>query len=181
MSDPISRASGDVITFPIEPLRRMMVMNLALYCAATGMALWLWLAGDGTVWLICVALGAAALLHTGVSVVRRPWLARMTPDAVEVTSLYGRVTRLPWDALVAQSMDLSQRFGVVFAAPEAGVTKERFGIASLRMMGAAAAALFHGELERPRPKLEQRLTATAEAMAAGAMAGRGAGATKGIQ
>ncbi|SEL31769.1 hypothetical protein [Roseovarius nanhaiticus] len=151
--------------FPIAPRRRAaMMFNIVAYSVAAGMALWLWQDGGSVGWAFFGALCASGAIFTAVSLLRRRWVARMTPDAVEVTGNLGKVQSFAWEDLIAHTIDPANRVGVLFAVPAQVGKAERFGIVSLRVMGADAAARFHAALMARRPGLEKRLGGIEAAM-----------------
>ncbi|MFX0547114.1 hypothetical protein ACEWPL_016370 [Roseovarius sp. S1116L3] len=145
------------VTFPVAPARRRaMLFNLCAYTFSAATAVWLWQKDGSLFWLAWGALSTALLVFTAVSFLRRRWVARMDRSGVHIQGFWGRVQTLAWPELVAHTIDPARRTGVIFAAPLTG-TRERFGIVSLRMMGAQAAQEFHGALLARRPDIENRL------------------------
>jgi hypothetical protein len=189
----LSLMNDDIHTFPIAPARRkMMIFNLCVYIIGAASALWLWQDGDGVSWAVFGIVAILMALHILAVLMRRRWIARMTPDTVELMGLWGKVTRLPWDDLVAHSVDPARRTGVLFAAaavpgapdaaavPGAPDAKERFAIVSLRMMGAEPALRFHDMLLARRPDLEERRSPMDEARNPSSKSGVSSGSKAGV-
>jgi hypothetical protein len=110
-------------------------------------------------WAAFAVVSGVAFVHTVIVTLRRRWIARMTPDAIELTGMWGGVQVFRWGDLVAHTIDPANRTGVIFATSgDVARGKERFGIVSLRMMGVEAAQRFYSEMTNRRPCLANRLT-----------------------
>lgn len=149
----------DTDIFPVaSERRRIMLLCLCGYVIASGMALWLWRDGAGAIWAWVAIVAGLLIAHVLVSLLRRRWVARLTPDTVETMGLWGKITRLPLADLHAHSLHDGRNTGALHAGPETPGGKERFAIVSLGMMGTAGAARFRQMLLAQRPDLEERRT-----------------------